>query len=59
MGNNRKRKPDTSDKPGRKLSIKKETIRQLDTLTDDDLQRAAGGAGGQAGTVVSRGEPGC
>lgn len=31
--------------PRRKLSVKKETLRKLDTLTSDQLQRVAGGGG--------------
>lgn len=45
MGN-RTRKPDeTSSKPKKKLQIKKESIRQLDTLKEDELRDVAGGIG--------------
>ena len=45
MGN-RTRKPDEkSSKQRKKLRIKKESIRQLDTVTDDELRGVAGGLG--------------
>lgn len=39
-----------TNKPARKLSVKKETLRTLSTLTDDQLQNAAGGIAPQPTT---------
>lgn len=58
----RTRKPDdriTSDT--RKLDLRRETLRRLDSLSDDELRRAVAGRGTVTGlpSVAPTGDTGC